>query len=533
MSGGRSSVFRHYAEALNGKPRALNLLMVSEGKSWQNELALFRMTAAARHLEEARRGADRYIRERISRPPTDFSDVHVEQGGQFWTDFAPKWIDLFELYDETKDARYLDAAAAGAREYATLSWFQPAIPDSDVVVNPHGQVGVHTGMKGEQLTKPMQVPEQSVPAWRVSQIGLIPEASTTYTGNPAIFLAHHAAYMLRIGAATKDPFLTAVARSAIVGRVRQFSRLRYQRRIHHDLRAARLPAPSFPGDDVQPDLLQPRLAADRPGLRFPDFRCGDAIGRKIDFPSRYAQGYAYLQSKVYGDRPGTFYGNSGSAAVDAREAAAHRQSAGELPVWVSTEMRLYIALSNQSNKPVTAHIRVNPDLAPYSVRREYGVRTWSAAGAGPAGKLREGEIRRAGPGVRYRGPGGRRHSHCSAVSAGDIRCRSVPLADQSYAEAASPFGKVTGMLLAFGGSNNTAYVWLEATEQQLRSARLHYRFGTAEWNVVEDTRYPYDFSLPDAGRCLCILVLVGNHANRRLGSEVGTSRAEKIVNEGL
>jgi hypothetical protein len=51
------------------------------------------------------------------------------------------------------------------------------------------------------------------------------------------------------------------------------------------------------------------------------------------------------------------------------------------------------------------------------------------------------------------------------------------------------------MLLAFGGPNDSAYVWLEATEQQLRSARLHYRFGAAAWTAIEDLRYPYEFSL--------------------------------------
>ena len=56
MSGGRSTVFRHYAEELNGKPRALNLLMVSEKGSWQNELALYRMSGDKAHLEKARSG---------------------------------------------------------------------------------------------------------------------------------------------------------------------------------------------------------------------------------------------------------------------------------------------------------------------------------------------------------------------------------------------------------------------------------------------------------------------------------------------
>jgi hypothetical protein len=52
------------------------------------------------------------------------------------------------------------------------------------------------------------------------------------------------------------------------------------------------------------------------------------------------------------------------------------------------------------------------------------------------------------------------------------------------------------MLLGFGGANNSAYVWLEATEQEVRSARLHYRIGAGEWQAIDDTRYPYDFSLP-------------------------------------
>ena len=146
MSGGRSPVFRHYAEVLNEKPRALNLLMMELA---ERAGALPDDCRRAVPGRSARRGADRYIQAGIIRPPMDFSDVHVEQGGQFWTDFAPKWIDLFELYEETKVARYLFDATAWSPEYATLSGLQPAIPDQDVVVNPHGQVWVHTGMKGE------------------------------------------------------------------------------------------------------------------------------------------------------------------------------------------------------------------------------------------------------------------------------------------------------------------------------------------------------------------------------------------------
>ena len=62
---------------------------------------------------EAQRGADRYIHESIDRRQPILVTFMFEQGGQFWTDFAPKWIDLFELYEETHEPKYLKAAAAG------------------------------------------------------------------------------------------------------------------------------------------------------------------------------------------------------------------------------------------------------------------------------------------------------------------------------------------------------------------------------------------------------------------------------------
>jgi hypothetical protein len=494
MSGRRSSVFRHYAEELNGKPRALNLLMVSEGGSWQNELALYRMTGDRPHLEAAQRGADRYVQERIDTLPSDFSDVHVPQGGQFWTDFAPKWIDLFELYEETRAAKYLKAAAAGAREYATFAWLQPAIPKEDVLVNPHDQVGVHTSIPGIHLTTPMHAAEERVPAWRVSQVGLVPEASTTYGQNPAVFLAHHAAYMLRIGQATGDPFLKAVARSGIVGRYSNFpgydingEYTTVYERPDYPLRPLR----ELTYNQIYYNHVWPHIA-----LLF-DYLISDTSVRsdgQISFPSRYAAGYAYLQSKVYGDRPGVFYGNQ------------------DVQLWMPAKLlridnpqinyiagyghnSLYLALSNQCSQPVSAKIRVNPDLTPYSLRQEYSVRSWQGHASGPAMKLLNGEITLSIP------PAG-----LTAIAIDGIRvvpqfqqevlARGEALSDESYAESKTPFGALTGMLLSFGSENTSAYIWLAATEKEVRTARLHYRLGDAAWSVAEDSRYPYEFSLP-------------------------------------
>lgn len=219
----RSSVFKHYALDLYGKPRVLNLKMVSAGDSWQNSLALYRMTGDESYLKKSETGADAYISARISTPQTDFSDVHIPDGGQFWTDFAPKWIDLMELYETSHDKRYLEAARKGAEEYVEYMWMEPTPPHHEITINKGGEVGKYAYQN--RLHKDvvaMTAPEQQVPAWRVSQTGLISEASTTYNGNRAVFLAHYAAYLLKLAYYTGDVFFRNIARSAIVGRYANF-----------------------------------------------------------------------------------------------------------------------------------------------------------------------------------------------------------------------------------------------------------------------------------------------------------------------
>ena len=71
----------------------------------------------------------------------------------------------------------------------------------------------------------------------------------------------------------------------------------------------------------------------------------------------------------------------------------------------------------------------------------------------------------------------------------------APLSDASYREADSPFGKVTGMLISMGADLTNAFVWLEATEKQLRQARMRYRLHGVEKEIV-DARYPFEFSVP-------------------------------------
>ena len=175
---GASPVLRRLAEGLMSQNRTLNLDDVSEGGSWPNQLAMYRETGEARFLAAAQRGADAYIAERIDLPAEDFNAPALF----FWVGFTPEWIDFLQLYEATRDARYIEAARRGARQYTMFTWVSPRIPEEDVTVNPGGNAPVYWYLKSKGH-RPMKAPEERVPAWRVSEIGLTPESSGTMSGH--------------------------------------------------------------------------------------------------------------------------------------------------------------------------------------------------------------------------------------------------------------------------------------------------------------------------------------------------------------
>ena len=70
--------------------------------------------------------ADAYLKTRAGVRATDYSDPD-SRGLFFWTAFTPQWIELFELYEETRQPRFLAAAHRGARDFYTHSLTPPHI----------------------------------------------------------------------------------------------------------------------------------------------------------------------------------------------------------------------------------------------------------------------------------------------------------------------------------------------------------------------------------------------------------------------
>ena len=494
VSYGSNWAFEYYARALWDKPRTLNIKMVSEGGSWQNALALYRLLGTPDYLEKAKQGANEYIAKRIERPQTDFSDARLGngQGGQFWTDFAPKWIDLLELFESSRDRKYLDAAVEGARRYAAFVWVHP-FSNERIVVNKGNTVGMHAYQNRLfEHPRPMTAPEQTIDAWQVSLTGLAPEASNTYPVNRAVFLAHHAPYMLRLYGYTGDTFFRDIARSAVIGRYANYPG--YNIFAEYSNIYQRADYPLRPLSEATFNLFYynhvwPQIAM------LMDFLITDAAVRscnEIDFPRRYAQGYAYLQCEVYGDRPGTFYGDKnvhlwlpagllGIDDVQANYVAAYGSD------------NLYLSFLNQSDAATTIRVRIDPLVVPYEMDKIYAADVWIDNKRASGVEMRNGELS-----VRVSGKG------ITAVRLKGIRVATQyqhklhqqpqQSSPESFHERNTELGKVTGMIIAMGPSLKSVYVWLQATD--LRQVLFSYKIGDGSWKQQTDKIYPFELSVP-------------------------------------
>lgn len=484
---GASPVFLHQAERLLRQTRTLNLDDAAPGDTWPNNLQLYRVTGEAHYLARARADADAYLADRMAQGAHDFSDP----GLFFFTSFAPKWIDLIELYEATHEPRYLEAARLGARRYTMFTWMAPQIPTGDVIVNPGGQAPIYWYLQ-DKGHRPMAAPEAQVPAWTLSEIGLTPESSGTMSGHRAIFMANFAPWMLRLAALTGDSLLHDVARSAVVGRYRNFpgyhintARTNIYERADYPLHAHQdLSVNSFHYNHIWPfaSILL-------------DYLVTDAFARShgaIDFPSRFIEGYAYLQSKFYGDRPGRFYGYDDAILWMPRHLLTI-DSPQLNYVAARGHGRLYLAFANQSKDAVATEVRIAPTVLPAVRGAEFTAQVIVDGQPARTITMRDGVLPVA---VAPMGQTAVVVEGIEVKSRFQARLLAATAADAwrtDYAEL--PWGGARAMILNFGPTEKTAYVYLQADDAQFKSVTLTYSTGGTP-TTVTDAAYPFEFTVP-------------------------------------
>ena len=96
---------------------------------------------------------------------------------------------------------------------------------------------------------------------------------------------------------------------------------------------------------------------------------------KIDFPYEYSEGYAYCRSLIYGAHPGHFYDEAG---VMPYMPAGLVQVSDIQADYIAGygNGKLYLALSNQSDRDIEVKVTFDPDGSFIDPGKEYRCKVW-------------------------------------------------------------------------------------------------------------------------------------------------------------
>ncbi|MFM8891420.1 MAG: alpha/beta hydrolase fold domain-containing protein [Planctomycetia bacterium] len=487
LTGGTNPFLLTEAERLAVRDRTLNMDWVTPGGSWQGDLWLFRGTGDRNRLDRASARAEAAIGARIDREPTDFAEAG---SGTFFDCMLPPGKELHELWLETRDPRHLAAAHKAARQYAQLVWFTPAVPEGDIVVNESG-FAPRRGRPDEPGLVP--VPRESVPAWRVSEQGLLCEGNGTVS-RLAIYLATHAPWFMRLSHDASDPFLRDIARSAIVGRFAGFPGYHFNT--------------SYSTAQEKPDFAQRPFEQQRVTTSMHynhilpmaavvvDYLFADAYARSrgaIDIPGEFTEAYAYLGGRCYG-RPGRFYDQEnvwpwmprGLVTTDDVQVDSVAARGSDC---------LCVALMNQCGRPLD-DVSVRLDLGRFAPPAGDVVAEIRPEGGKPStGTLAQGTLRVSlAP-----------HGLTAVVIRGLVpqptfqqKLGGLGIADQGAVECGLPglAGKARALRLCFGEQVTSVYAYLDCRPGDIRRARLFVDDAGIVSERTDDV-YPFEFSVPD------------------------------------
>ena len=350
---------------------------------------------ADKQLYRAKTHGGWYVDRRVN---LEYTDAQVANSANdapndqlfIFKDFTPNIHVLLELYEETKEQKYLDAAQESAHRLIATLWatYMPEENENYVIdkdradninqfmkVNVANQMWWHgdtrfrlgeaedawssrTGYTAKWNETAKEQQPVTVPAWTVSRVGLGIEQTTTfayYSGN--INMSTWAPDLMRIAELTGDEMLEAFARNAVVGRYANYPSYYLTEYSTYQQQE------NFPY--IGPDSTQiyyhhiPVMIS-----MLQDFLISQAYAwsdKKVDFPSVRSQGYHYYSSRHYGFAPGKVYNEKdmwlwmkeGLVTVDNKQID-----------WIGTrkDNRVAFIFTNASDETLTTTVNFGSDV---------------------------------------------------------------------------------------------------------------------------------------------------------------------------
>lgn len=331
-------------------------------------LSAYRLTGDPKWLRRAKstavRDADKHIYSNSEKPMR-------YQAFYNSTIYSP-WWNFLDLYEETGDRQFLDAARYGAAHTLAGIRVWPAVNDSVQTIHPGGVYNGNTTMwwKGSEefrLGFPRtegDAPEHQVEQWRVSPVGLgFEQPSTYFLRNKGkvvrpVFMSSWAPALLRLNQHTGDDIFDTYARNAVIGRFTNYPG--YYATGYTDLTMSE----DFPykGPDVSSIYyhhIPPHLAFTA------DYLVSEAIQRsegKVKFPYGRQEGFVWFSNRVYGGAPGTIHDDT-NAHLWLRKGLLTSSAPQVNYLTAVSDKQLWILLCNESKDETTTGINLGETLA--------------------------------------------------------------------------------------------------------------------------------------------------------------------------
>lgn len=331
---------------------------------WVQAMAAYKMTGDPKWLRMATQQADKYIASQVyantkkTLAPTPFYNASF---------YAP-WWHLVDLYELTKDRKYLDAAAYGS--YFTIAGIRsfPQVKDSAITIHPGGQYegNTHIWWKGNQSyrlgfpRKPGDVLAKKVPDGLVSPVGLGFEQPSTYfltakdKNVRPVFMSSWAPPLLRLFQYTGNKLFETYARNAVIGRFTNYPG--YYATGYTDITMQ----PDFPYKG--PDVSSVYYHHIPPHLAFSlDYLITETVQRSkgnVQFPYSNQEGFVWFANRIYGGGEGRVFDDN-KATLWLRKDLVHLQQPSVNHVTAISENTFWILLSSESNNDETVTVQLS------------------------------------------------------------------------------------------------------------------------------------------------------------------------------